>query len=1208
MDRREFIGGIAGNLLALPLGAIAKPTSNAANAKDQTPQSGLSALAANTARNLGGYASSEIGGRSITDYSSIVYDPVGRRMCLFGGGHGASQETDIRVFDLTTLQWSSLYAPTPRSAMNAGNGDSDLGRWISTNQPYARHSYNMALIVGPRYYLMTPEGMPDHLDAPGPAWGGRVCWFDFAARTWQYSQIAGNATPWYYAAAAAFDPVSQQIIVAGPNNQAGTPYLWLYDPAKDSLVTGPPLPNVGHSHDLVYFPPNDRFYILQSDGRVWEITLDRSNFNASSAVPMSVTGTGPIASSTCGFAYDDTHRIIGGNVAQGVFYAFDPPTAKWTAVSMQTETGSSGIPNEAFNCLDFDSVSGCFVFLSDSTSNATWAYRYGGAESAPAVVGVADLAITLDFGAGRIATFSGANAVELGDFVGDFVRQKNYVATHSDFPDWRVFFRVDADEAGARIQSPAEGWRDEVVVEYGRSTLGAPVHVTEPYTATITKAGSEVASHVVPNHWWYARWRYQSSERTVVRSPAALKAKGWIANFGPQGLFGLPPNMNAVTWDGPMSAPRDKVLGAFANVMGAAGDNPQIGFLTEYAADYVINDSPESLTSLRTEGEWCGNWCIHIRDDSTGGVPDVRGNRLRYRGDGGTISSPPNVDAGANAAFVSVDAAHFYPCANLPWMLTDDPYLLEELQFCCNWQILFDAYHRTVQGLEGLVYPGQTRSFAWGLRDLFTVAASTPVDVPAWLQPRAYWQSCIDDNKAFALRYVNSPARIHALFRTWTRTDLNAAWMSAWLNAVVGIAVEQGFTDWRDVFDWGIDFHIQQTNGTSGWSRQWPVPYYFIPNKVGYGTPSLYFSDTSSDASTCASWADAWSYYCSGSDGHTDTNGHTIDPAGWDGHTLMQQFYQTGPSYFLHLRAALAMAVRQRVPGARACYDYIQGELRSTTMPHYGRPGQARFSIDPDSDHAGMWWNAPAGSESGWGISLAQQADVIFAIWFTYNAAGAPWWLAMTAERTAGNAYEGAIYRTSGPPYDAATFDPNTVSVSVVGIGKLVFGDSANGTFEYTVDGKSQVKPITRFVFGNPVPVCTFGAPPDAASATNFQDIWWNSPPGSESGWGLSVTHQGDTIFAVWLTYDANRESMWLASTARKTGPGTYAGPLYRYTGPSFDATPFDPSSVVATSVGSATLAFQDGNSAQFSYTIGAVSRSKTITREIFEFPGTTCI
>jgi hypothetical protein len=276
-------------------------------------------------------------------------------------------------------------------------------------------------------------------------------------------------------------------------------------------------------------------------------------------------------------------------------------------------------------------------------------------------------------------------------------------------------------------------------------------------------------------------------------------------------------------------------------------------------------------------------------------------------------------------------------------------------------------------------------------------------------------------------------------------------------------------------------------------------------------------------------------------------------------------------------------------------------------MPHYRRPGQARFSIDPDSDYAGMWWNAPAGSESGWGISLAQQGDVIFATWFTYNAAGAPWWLAMAAQRTGGDAYEGTIYRTNGPPYDAAVFDPTAVSRFDVGVGKLLFSDSSTGVFEYTVGGTSRAKPITRLLFANPAPVCTFDAPPNAASATNFQDIWWNSPPGSESGWGISLTHQGDIVYAVWFTYDANREPLWLASIARKTGPGTYGGPLYRYRGPSFDATPFDPSSVVATSVGSATLAFQDGNDGRFSYTIDGVSRTKTITREIFEFPGTTC-
>jgi len=31
------------------------------------------------------------------------------------------------------------------------------------------------------------------------------------------------------------------------------------------------------------------------------------------------------------------------------------------------------------------------------------------------------------------------------------------------------------------------------------------------------------------------------------------------------------------------------------------------------------------------------------------------------------------------------------------------------------------------------------------------------------------------------------------------------------------------------------------------------------------------------------------------------------------------------------------------------------------------------------SNYQGLWWNAPAGSESGWGINFAHQSDIIFA-------------------------------------------------------------------------------------------------------------------------------------------------------------------------------------------------------------------------------------
>ena len=64
--------------------------------------------------------------------------------------------------------------------------------------------------------------------------------------------------------------------------------------------------------------------------------------------------------------------------------------------------------------------------------------------------------------------------------------------------------------------------------------------------------------------------------------------------------------------------------------------------------------------------------------------------------------------------------------------------------------------------------------------------------------------------------------------------------------------------------------------------------------------------------------------------------------------------------------------------------------------------------------------------------------------------------------------------------------------------------------------------------------------------AANYQGLWWNSPAGSESGWGINVTHQGDTIFVTWFTYDAAGNAWWLAMAAEKTSTNTYSGPLYQ--------------------------------------------------------------
>src|SRR5206468_2021643 len=56
------------------------------------------------------------------------------------------------------------------------------------------------------------------------------------------------------------------------------------------------------------------------------------------------------------------------------------------------------------------------------------------------------------------------------------------------------------------------------------------------------------------------------------------------------------------------------------------------------------------------------------------------------------------------------------------------------------------------------------------------------------------------------------------------------------------------------------------------------------------------------------------------------------------------------------------------------------------------------FGLDdlaPAADAGDMWWGGAA--QNGWGLAILQQYRGLFAVWFTYDAAGAPTWLVMPA-------------------------------------------------------------------------------------------------------------------------------------------------------------------------------------------------------------------
>lgn len=121
--------------------------------------------------------------------------------------------------------------------------------------------------------------------------------------------------------------------------------------------------------------------------------------------------------------------------------------------------------------------------------------------------------------------------------------------------------------------------------------------------------------------------------------------------------------------------------------------------------------------------------------------------------------------------------------------------------------------------------------------------------------------------------------------------------------------------------------------------------------------------------------------------------------------------------------------------------------------------------------------------------------------------------------------------------------------------------------------------------------------------ASNVTDHWY-AP--SESGWGVSVTHQGNVAFIVIFAYGPNGEPGWYAGDAARYGermgghPG-FAGTLYRMKGPWLGG-PFDPAKVAATPVGTVTFEAYDHDRATLLYTIDGVTLAKTVQRLTFRY------
>lgn len=122
----------------------------------------------------------------------------------------------------------------------------------------------------------------------------------------------------------------------------------------------------------------------------------------------------------------------------------------------------------------------------------------------------------------------------------------------------------------------------------------------------------------------------------------------------------------------------------------------------------------------------------------------------------------------------------------------------------------------------------------------------------------------------------------------------------------------------------------------------------------------------------------------------------------------------------------------------------------------------------------------------------------------------------------------------------------------------------------------------------------------------NYTALWWGGE--AESGWGMNINHQSNTMFATMFNYENAGQGnlnpgMWLVATLNRVGMGdSYSGRLLRVVGPAFNANPFPNQQISVTDVGPLTVSFSSESNGVLSYAVsggGTGGAGNTITKNI---------
>lgn len=494
------------------------------------------------------------------------------------------------------------------------------------------------------------------------------------------------------------------------------------------------------------------------------------------------------------------------------------------------------------------------------------------------------LAVTIG---GTTTVFAENSATNMGTFTDPFgygisVACKRVINAAMQFV---VDFRPDTN-----------GGREEVVVRYGmlpepafkNGTAGVGPSVFDivtPYTVNFYKNGVSLSGNLtVPMHWYGARWRWSitvpggaiNQPRPVMTNLAAMIAAGYVQKYETSKIYNAP-TPTAYSWVWPIGSMDSSLVlnTGLQTAMSGEGGRPDIGPITEWQADYLMNGTSGSLQTLFAQGEVVATMPINWIDDQTGTFIDLTvwtpiaqfratGSSQQVIPVGLTVIGGVTLDSAQTEALgrFTYDSAHAPGASWIPYVLTGDPYYLESLQAQATYPIA-ETQEFTVGSfnIKGAVNADEHRGWAWSMRSVWQARFGSPpaASCPSWLQPQEYWHSISNQNMIFANLYVNSPAKVHQYFHAFCRASQSIPWQMCMIATMLAWSQRMGFTEWLPFYKWFIAGWINYSSGLSPWPQNWSPPYYVAPiqgpNAPDFAQDIGLVTNTSLDSDTYASWA-----------------------------------------------------------------------------------------------------------------------------------------------------------------------------------------------------------------------------------------------------------------------------------------------------------------------------------------------------------------